>query len=212
MKKALIMLLCFSLVFCMYACSRNNQPGDAVSDNSDTTMNNGTELTTIHDEQETDLLDMYSVTRNDDFTYTYKVVDKSGSVLFSKDNTNREPKVEKINAYVLGLTTQTGTGLSTNWAVYCDVENGKVSETFQYVLMAQGDYVIYGNYENGEHIVVVQNIFDRSQYFKKYVLPDCSPVAGDIVVDVKASGDGIAVVTYLTGNDYKEKELTINFP
>jgi len=156
--------------------------------------------------------DMYSITRNDDLTYSYKIVDKNGNVLFSKDNATREPKVEQVNTYILGLKVQTGTGQSTNWAVYCDVENSKVSETFQYVLMAQGNYVIYVNYENDEHSVIVQNIFDKSQYYKKHILTNCSPVAGDIVIGVKPNGEGIAVVTYLTGNDYKETELTIKFP
>ena len=157
-------------------------------------------------------LDMYSITKNDDLTYTYKVVDKNGNVLFSNDNAIRKPKVEQVNTYTLGLKVQTGTGQSTNWAVYCDVENSKVSETFRYVLMAQGDYVIYAVYENGEHSVIVQNIFDKSQYYKKHILANCSPVAGDIVIDAKPNGEGIAVVTYLTGNDYTETELTIKFP
>ena len=159
-----------------------------------------------------DPFDMYSITKNDDLTYTYKVIDKNGNVLFSKDNATREPKVEQVNKYILGLYVQTGTGLSTNWAVYCDVENSKVSETFQYVLMAQGNYVIYANYENGEHSVIVQNIFDKSEYYKKHILTNCSPVAGDIVIGAKRNGEGIAVVTYLTGNDYKETKLTIKFP
>ncbi len=157
-------------------------------------------------------LDMYAITKNDDLTYTYKVVDKNGDILFSKDNATREPNVEQVNTYVLGLKVQTGTGLSTNWAVYCDVENSKVSETFQYVLMAQGNYVIYANYENGEHSVIVQNIFDKSEYYKKHILTNCSPVAGDVVIGAKPNGEGMAVVTYLTGNDYKETELTIKFP
>ncbi len=157
-------------------------------------------------------LDMYSITKNNDLTYTYKVVDKNGNVLFSNDNATREPKVEQVNTYVLGLKVQTGTGQSTNWAVYCDVENGKVSDTFQYVLMAQGDYVIYVNYENGEHSVVVQNIFDNSKYYKEYVLENCSPVAGDIVTNAKLNGEGVAVVTYLTGKDYTETEMIIEFP
>ena len=157
-------------------------------------------------------LDMYSITRNDDLTYTYKVVDKNGNVLFSKDNATREPNVEQVNTYILGLKVQTGTGQSTNWAVYCDVENSKVSEAFQYVLMAQGNYVLYANYENGEHSIIVQDIFDKSQYYKKHILANCSPVAGDIVIGAKPNGEGIAIVTYLTGENYTETELTIEFP
>ena len=157
-------------------------------------------------------LAMYSITKNNDLTYTYKVVDKNGDVLFSQDNATREPNVEQVNTYILGLKVQTGTSESTNWAVYCDVENSKVSETFKYVLMAQGNYVIYADYEDGEHSVVVQNIFDKSEYYKKYILTNCSPVAGDIVKGAKPNGEGIAVVTYLTGEDYTETEMTIKFP
>ena len=156
--------------------------------------------------------DMYSITRNDDLTYSYKIVDKNGNVLFSKDNATREPDVEQVNTYILGLKVQTGTGQSTNWAVYCDVENSKVSEAFQYVLMAQGNYVLYANYENGEHSIIVQDIFDKSQYYKKHILANCSPVAGDIVIGAKPNGEGIAIVTYLTGENYTETELTIEFP
>ncbi len=157
-------------------------------------------------------LDMYTITKNDDLTFSYKITDKNGDVLFSKENVSREPDIEKVNTYILGLTVQTGTGLSTNWAVFCDVENSKVSETFQYVLMAQGNYVIYVNYENGEHSIIVQNIFDKSAYYKKCILTDCSPVAADVVIGAKPNGEGVAVVTYLTGEDYKETELTIKFP
>ncbi len=159
-----------------------------------------------------DPLDMYSITQTDTFTYAYKVVDKNGTVLFSGETNTKLPKVTQVNTHTLEVTVQTGTGLATNWAVYCDVENSKLSETFQYVLMAQGDYVIYAKSNNGEPSVVVQNIFDKSEYYKEYVLTNCSPVAGDPVLSAKPDGEGRAVVTYLTGEDYKETELIICFP
>lgn len=159
-----------------------------------------------------DTIDLYSIIKNDDLTYSYKITDKNGKIILSEDNATHEPKFEQVNTYILGLTTQTGTGLSTNRAVYCDVENSKVSETFQYVLMAQGDYVVYVVYEKNEHNIIVQNIFDKSQYYKKYVLTNCSPVAGDVVIHTKPNGEGVAVVTYLTGADYRETKLTIQFP
>lgn len=156
--------------------------------------------------------DMYSITRNEDMTYSFQIVDKYGDVLFSKDHFPREPEVEQVNSYVLGLTVQSGTGRSTNWAVFCDVENSRISETFQYVLTAQGDYVIYANYENGEYSVIVQNIFDKSDYYKKHVLTNCSPVATDFVLNARLNGEGIAVVTYLEGEEQKETDLTVKFP
>ena len=159
-----------------------------------------------------DITDLYTVTKNEDNTHSYSFADLNGNILFEKENVVREPKINMVSVNVYELITQTGTGLSTNWAVYCDVENSKVSETFQYVLMAQGNYVLYANYENGEHSIIVQDIFDKSQYYKQHILANCSPVAGDIVIGAKPNGEGIAVVTYLIGNDYKETELTIKFP
>lgn len=159
-----------------------------------------------------DITDLYTVTKNEDNTYSYSFTDLNGNILFKKENVVREPKINMVSVTVYELITQTGTGLSTNWAVYCDVKDSKVSETFQYVLMAQGNYVIYADYENGEHSVIVQNIFDKSKYYKKHILTNCSPVAGDVVIGAKPNGEGIAVVTYLTGNDYTETELTIKLP
>lgn len=157
-------------------------------------------------------LELYTITQNEDGTYTYQVVDKNGSILYRENLAAREPTPAQVSDHVVGLTVQAGTGLSTNWAVYCDVENSRVSDIFQYVLLAQGDYVLFVNYENGEYSIIVQNIFDKSAYYKKHVLTDCSPVAADVVTGAKQNGEGIAVVTYLTGEDYKETALTISFP
>lgn len=159
-----------------------------------------------------DSSESYSITKNDDLTYSYKITDKNGEVLFSDENSAKEPKIEQLNTNTLSVSVQTGTGLSTKWTVYCDVENSRVSQTFFYVLAAQGDYVVYADYENGKHSIVVQNIFDESAYYKTYTLENCSPVAADIVVDSKLNGEGSVIITYLTGENYTETDLTISFP
>ena len=192
MRKYLFVFLALCLVLSFSAC-------DALNTTSET-------------EDSPPCISFYSISTNEDLTYSYQIVDKNGNVLFSDNHSQREPHIEQISDDVYSVTIQAGTGRSTNWAIYCDVENSKVSETFQYVLMAQGNYVIYANYEKGEHSVIVQNIFDKSEYYKKHILTNCSPVAGDIVIGAKPNGEGSAVVTYLTGTDYKEIEFTIKFP
>lgn len=157
-------------------------------------------------------LEMYTVSANSDGTYTYTITDKNGTVLYAQENAVREPDVEKVNSYILSITEQAGTGLSTNWAVFCDVENSKVSEIFHYVLMAQGDYVVYVNRENDQHCIIVQNIFDKSKYYKEHKLTDCASTAGDVVIDAKPNGEGVAVVTYLTGDTFEETQFVIQFP
>ena len=154
----------------------------------------------------------YSVFQNEDQTYSYKIFDRTGGVLFGDDRCAQEPRIEKQTDHVYSVTVQAGTGLSTNWAVFCDVENSRVSETFHYVLMTQGDYVIYATRENEQTSIVVENVFDKAAYCKAYPLSGCSAVAGDVVLGAQPAGEGTAEVTYLTGDDYTQATLTIQFP
>lgn len=154
----------------------------------------------------------FTMTRNDDFTYSYRVVDVNGNLLFENKDYPREPKIAVVAPTVYGLVTQTGTGLSTNWAVYCDVAESKTSEFFSYVLAAKGEYVIYVDRINSEPVIIVQNIFDKAQYYKEYKLEYPSPVAADIVKDCRFDSNGNAIATYHTGDDYALAELTINIP
>lgn len=164
------------------------------------------------DSGDKEIADLYSLTQNDDNTYSYTFADMYGNILFEKENTTREPKINMISANVYELITQTGTGLSTNWAVYCDVKNSKVSDTFYYVLGAKGDYVVCADYENGKCFIIVQNIFDKSAYYKTYELENISPVAADFALRCEFDGEGNATITYLTDEDYTESQITISIP
>ncbi|MBR3975835.1 MAG: hypothetical protein IKJ88_08250 [Clostridia bacterium] len=160
-----------------------------------------------------DITDLYTVTQNDDNTYSYSFSDLNGKILFEKDGVAREPEINQIDVGIYELITQTGTGLSTNWAVYCDVENSKTSDLFYHVLGADENYVICGNIKNNEYLIVVQEIFnnDGEGYFKEYKLENVSPVAADFAVDCKIDNKS-AFVTYLTGDDYTEAILQIQLP
>ena len=156
-----------------------------------------------------DITDLYTVTKKEDNTHSYSFADLNGNILFEKENVVREPKINMVSVNVYELITQTGTGLSTNWAVYCDVENSKISETFHYGLGAKGDYVVCADYEEGKHFIIVQNIFDKSVYYKTYELENVSPVAADFVVDGYFNTKGNVNITYLSGEDYTETNYTI---
>ena len=171
-------------------------------------------LNEIADKGYKDATDLYTVTKNDDNTYSYSFSDLSGNLLFEEENVGREPKINRIAVNVYELITQTGTGVSTNWAGYCNVENGKTSDIYNYVLGSKENYVICGELKNGEHYIIVQEIFDEdgTRYNKKYKLENVSPVATDFATDCKFDDNGNAVVTYLTGSDYTETDLTISLP
>lgn len=163
-------------------------------------------------EEDKNPTDLYAVTQNEDNTYSYSFSDLNGNILFENKNAVRQPKINQLSSDVYELITQTGTSLSTNWAVYCDVENSTTSEIFHYVLAAKENYVICADYKDGEHFIIVQNIFDKSAYYKTYEIENVSPVKADFVVSCRINSDGNATVTYVAGDDYTEKEMTINIP
>ncbi len=165
-----------------------------------------------YNKENNDTSDLYTSTKNDDNTYSYSFSDLSGNILFEKENVVREPEINRISANVYELITRAGTGLSTNWAVYCNVENSKTSEIYYYVLAAKENYVIRADYKDGKHFIIVQNIFDKSAYYKTYEIENVSPVKADFIVACKFNDDGNATVTYIAGENYTETQITITIP
>lgn len=159
-----------------------------------------------------DIKDYYTLTDHGDFTYSYSIKDKQGNVLYEQEKVSKAPETTQPSSSVFGLVTQTGTGLSTNWAVYCDVENSKVSETFNYVLGANDKYVVYAQDTTDGHFIIVQDIFDIETYFTKTKLRLVSSVASDFAIACRFDDAGNAIVTYLSGEEYTETETTITIP
>lgn len=149
---------------------------------------------------------------NDGWNYDVYIYDIDGEVFFC-DRMEKVPQVSLISDSIVELCVQAGTGLSTNWAMFFDVENGTVSETFQYVLGAEDNYVIFGDYdsETDQRYIVVQNIFDTFLYYEKIHLENASPVAADFAA-IDPIGDGKWEITYLVGEEYNQEKLTITLP
>ncbi len=155
------------------------------------------------------LINYSIITQQANKTYSYEITDYNGIILDYEDNLSREPKRQKVSADVVGISIQAGIGRSSNYAKYYDLENSRISETFYYVLAAKDDYVVYAEYRDGEHYVVVQDIFDKEQYYKEYILENVSPVAEDFVVDAYFNTKGNVNITYLSGENYTETNYTI---
>ena len=155
----------------------------------------------------------YTITTNEDLTYSYKIIAKNGDVLFSDDHSPKEPHIDQVSNNILSVTIQTGLGRSTNWAVFCDVEKGKTSTTYQYVLGAQDNYVFYVELKDGRHNLVVQDIFDSKNYRKTYALQNCEAFA-DPSCELTFEGKGKAIITYLSGTEtaISQTNTTIYFP
>lgn len=201
MKKTLLYLICFVFILSLVGCGKITSSNSGKSDIGDFENQKA--------EGKGDVLSHLTVLQQSDKTFSYTVTDYNGTVLDKADGLTREPKGAAVNTAVVGVSVQAGTGLSTNYAKYYDIKNGRISETFNYVLAAQGDYVVCADYKNGEHIITVYDIFDRSKYRKDYKLENVSPVAADFAVSGRFNSNNSITVTYLSGDDYNETDSVI---
>ena len=154
--------------------------------------------------------DYFTIINNGDFTYSYEIRDKSGNILLSDNSETREPHIKMMNENTVKLWIQRGTGLATRFTTYCNTENETVSDKFFYVLTEFDKNTVFVQFRENEYYVIIQNIFDRNEFYKEFKLSDASPIA-DAVTNAEISEDGKNLtVTYLTGEDYKEAEAAIS--
>lgn len=154
-----------------------------------------------------DINQLYEITDNGNFTYDYVIKDRHDNILISDKDVSRKPKVNVINEDLLSISVQTGTGISTRWTIYCDVNSGNVSDTYYSVLGEYEENVVFVNYDNGRHSVIIQDIFNKGEYLKEVVLEDVSETVDPIVDYVKF--DNKIKIMYLKGNNFLETELII---
>ena len=154
----------------------------------------------------------YQFRTNSDLTYSYEITNLKGTVIYSESSVIKAPIVKPLSPSVLEVSTQAGTGLSTNRSVFCDVKNSNISETFYYVLGAKDDYVLYIKYENNVHSIICENIFDPKAPKQKYRVED-ELVVLDSFSKADFETEDVAKISYLIGNaTITKKYITIYFP
>lgn len=145
------------------------------------------------------------------FCYIYEVKDNQGNIMLAEDGLNKEPHIETIDKNTVKVWVQTGTGISARRTQYCDIENSVVSKKFNSVFCEYEGKTVYHAFRDGEHYVVMQDIFDKDVFYKEFKLDDVSDSPADAVLNAQVSKNGKELrVTYLTGDDYAETETVIN--
>lgn len=153
--------------------------------------------------------DAYAVSVNENGTYGYTVKDANGNVFASVTDLNREPEMAIVSNTLLRVSVQAGTGISTRWTVYYDIENGQASEPFDSVLGEYEERTVYVGLQDGMFCIVTQDIFGSDDFCVAAVLEDVF-VAADPVVEFEIRENGTARVVYLKGENYTETELLIS--
>ena len=154
---------------------------------------------------------LYGVSKTEEGYYYITFSDEAGNIIYEDPATDREPRITRLSDAVYELLTQTGTDLSTNYAVYCNAKTGEVSNVFSYVLAATEEYVVFVTLEEGVAYVNVEGSFDRELYQEKLPLTDAATTE-QFIVSCVFNEDGNAVVTYLAGEALTETQLSFVMP
>ena len=151
----------------------------------------------------------YKLLQNDDQSvFRHYIFDAEGDLIDS-GSSEALPSFWSVGDCIMQLSVQDGTGPASNHARYYDLKNSKKSKTFDYVLAANDEYVVCADNRNSEHIIIVQDIFDKEKYYKEYELEDVSSTAADFAIDGYFDEEGNINITYYSGENCEEIDHTI---
>lgn len=149
----------------------------------------------------------YFYTENQDGTYSYAVHQRGGGTLYAVETARRPVSFEVANEDVLMISGQAGTGVGARWAKFCDIENGRVSDTFGGYLAAKGTTVAFLDQRTDAYHVFVCDVFQPQTYIEVVTLEGLV-VDGDVIKDFALSEEGVLSVTYVTTDG--DKTVTVD--
>ena len=153
--------------------------------------------------------DCYTFTENRDGTYSYTVEWRGGGVIFRADNEIRPASFAVISEDVLMISGQAGTGVTARWAIFCDIERGRVSEAFGQYLAAVDGHVAFLDQRTNAYHVFVCDPFVPYEYTQVVTLDDWV-MSDDVIKDFALSEEGVLSVTYATADGDKTITIDLN--
>lgn len=141
---------------------------------------------------------LYKLTCEEDGYYCY-FYDFDHNIAQKKGPMMKMPKLKVVDNNYVKLTVQAGTGVSTQWGYYYDINQRCFSDVFYWILAESDNKVAYVIHNK----VIIRDIFDKTKYYKeisnfKYSFSD----AIEPIISVEFEGSYQIKITYLSGEDY----------
>ena len=137
-----------------------------------------------------------------DSMYYYYIFDDSYNTVKSDGPIIRKPHIQIINNHLIKFTSQSGTGIGTQWGFYYDINRDVFSRIFNSIYDQTDERVAYRD----SNKIIIRDIFDKTKYYHE-ISSFKKPLANtaDPIINAKFSRDGTSIeFTYLTGTDYKK--------
>lgn len=151
---------------------------------------------------------IYELTENGKPQYKYEIYNADGKTVDTGTVERMEPFFEYYSDKLLSISFSGGTGRCFMQTRFYDIEADKFSEDYWAVLTVDDHRVVY--MDDDTRKLVVRDIFDKAKYSKEFKLDiNSSSIASNLINEVEFLGDSEIKVTYLSGEDYDEKETTL---
>lgn len=128
MRKLLLVLII--LTICFSSCSKKYDDSAEISSEM-----NLTKSLEYMDGKQVIAENTYYKVMFENANYYYEIYNRSGAVVDSR-HLSHEPHICEVSNNLIKISAQTGTGGSTQWSYYYDVENDSCSKTFYGSLMS----------------------------------------------------------------------------
>lgn len=132
--------------------------------------------------------------------YYYTIFNKNGDTSEKSDFFPKKPEI-LMQDELIKVSYQSGTGLSTEWNYYYDIENDRFSKYFYSVYDKYNETIAY----RSQNEIIIENIFEDENHKEIKDFSHPLSLTTEPFIDVKFNENGtILKVTYLTGDDYQE--------
>ena len=155
--------------------------------------------------------DCYTYVKNSGGTYSYSVQWRGGGILHSVSETDRPVSFEAASEDILTIYGERGPALMQRWAVFCDIQRGRVSTAFGGYLAARGNYVAFLDNRTEAYHVFVCDPFESNEYVSVTTLEGLVVAEGENVsLTYELDDDGILHVIYTTAEGDKTVAIDLN--
>lgn len=150
----------------------------------------------------------HRVYANADKTYRVQVVNKQNQVVFEKDKLYNTPIREDISADFASLGWATGKGTNDFEHIFWNTKTGATSAVFYAPRVYDGVRVAYSSADQTK--IIVQDIFNKTAYYKEYPLTGVYTKGTTIIQSGKVQADKKSVrITYVTDEKGSTHQVVI---
>ena len=201
MKKFIkLTLVCLLIcVFLVALCACSNSDINTV-DNTDTIDNTDTvdDTDNTFEEEVVSEEEYYKMVYTGNFEYGYYIYDANKNIVEEEKGLTNLLDVTLLNDNVVDVHINLGSGLSEH--SYYSVERDAFSKKYLYVSAYNNEKVAYLNGSFQDRRLIVQNVFDKTEYYKEFDL-DFSTFFFPVVEASFINNDSQLQVTYYSGEE-----------